>query len=161
MIVLVMGVAGSGKTTVGLLLAARLGWEFTDGDDFHPPANIEKMKHGIPLTDEDRLPWLQALHGQIAAWISQGRNAVLACSALKQRYRQILWNGPEVKLVYLKGTYDLILQRIASRHHHFAHEDLLASQFADLEEPADAIVVDVSKTPDQIVLEILRHLGAA
>lgn len=161
MIVLVMGVTGSGKTTVGVLLAARLQWEFADADDFHPPANIEKMEHGIPLTDEDRLPWLQALHGKIAAWLSQGHNAVLACSALKQHYRQILWNGPEVKLVYLKGSYDLILRRIASRQHHFAHEDLLASQFADLEEPTDAIVVDVGKTPDQIVLEILSHLNAA
>jgi gluconokinase len=158
MIIVVMGVTGSGKTTVGQLLAARLGWIFADADDFHSAANKEKMHNGIPLTDADRLPWLAAMHDQIAKWVASKENAVLACSALKQSYRRLLWEGPEVKFVYLKGSYELIAERLRSRTGHFADEHILAGQFADLEEPTDAIVVDIGTTPDQIVAEIFRRL---
>ena len=161
MIVVVMGVTGSGKTTVGTLLAKRLAWEFADADDFHSPANKEKIRHGIPLTDADRLPWLAALHEQIAQWAAQKRNVVLACSALKRSYRQQLWQGPEVKFVYLKGSYQLIYQRLRARKGHFADEHILTSQFADLEEPLDAIAVDINPPPEKIVEEICRRLGVA
>jgi gluconokinase len=160
MIIVVMGVTGSGKTTVGQLLAARLGYLFADADDFHSAANKEKMHKGIPLTDADRLPWLAAMHDRIAKWIASKQNAVLACSALKQSYRQQLWRGPEAKFVYLKGSYELIAQRLRARKGHFADEHILAGQFADLQEPtdSDAIVVDISETPEEIVEEICRLL---
>jgi gluconokinase len=158
MIVVVMGVTGSGKTTVGQLLAARLAWLFADADDFHSAANKEKMHQGIPLTDADRMPWLAAMHDQIAKWVASKQNAVLACSALKQGYRQQLWSGPEVKFVYLKGNYTLIAERLRARKGHFADEHILAGQFADLEEPSDAVVVDISATPEEIVEEICRRL---
>ena len=158
MIIVVMGVTGSGKTTVGTLLAARLAWRFADADDFHSAANKEKMHKGIPLTDADRLPWLAAMHDQIAKWIASKQNAVLACSALKRSYRQQLWDGPEVRFVYLRGSYELIAERLRTRKGHFADEHILAGQFADLEEPNDALVVDVSASPDEIVAEICRHL---
>jgi gluconokinase len=161
MIVIVMGTTGSGKTTIGSLLAKRLGWEFVDADDFHPPANIEKMKHGIPLTDADREPWLNALHDKIVQWIADRRNVVLACSALKQTYRDELRAGPEVKFVYLKGSYELFSRRVLARKGHFAKQDLLASQFAALEEPADAIVVDAASSSEEIVSEVRRQLGMA
>jgi len=163
MIIVVMGVTGSGKTTVGQLLAARLGYLFADADDFHSAANKEKMHKGIPLTDADRLPWLAAMHEQIAKWVGSKQDAVLACSALKQSYRQQLWSGPEAKFVYLKGSYELIAQRLRARKGHFADEHILAGQFADLQEPtdSDAIVVDISKMPGEIVDEICRRLGLA
>jgi gluconokinase len=156
MIIVVMGVTGSGKTTTGQLLAARLGYLFADADDFHSAANKDKMHKGIPLTDADRLPWLAALHEQIAKWVGSKQDAVLACSALKRSYRQQLWTGPEVKFVYLRGSYELIARRLRGRKGHFADEHILAGQFADLEEPtdADAIVVDISATPEEIVAEI-------
>jgi len=158
MIIVVMGVTGSGKTTVGRLLAARLAWLFADADDFHSAANKAKMHKGIPLTDADRLPWLAAMHDQIATWVASRQNAVLACSALKQTYRQQLWTGPEAKFVYLKGSYDLIAQRLRARKGHFADEHILAGQFVDLEEPSDAVVIDISATPEEIVAEICRRL---
>src|SRR5215472_12716562 len=117
MMVLLMGPAGSGKTTVGKLLAVQLCWEFADGDDFHPPANIEKMSHGIPLTDEDRLPWLKSIYDAIVEWRAQGKNAVIGCSALKRSYRELLGIGPNtknIKLGYLKGSYELLLERLHS-----------------------------------------------
>ncbi len=154
-----MGVTGSGKTTIGSLLAARLAWHFADADDFHSAANKEKMHKGIPLTDADRLPWLAAMREQIAKWVALKQNVVLACSALKQSYRQLLWDGPEVKFVYLKGTYQLIAERLRARKGHFADEHILAGQFADLEEPGDALVVDISASPEEIVDEICRRLG--
>ncbi len=154
-----MGVTGSGKTTVGELLAARLGWEFADADTFHPAANVEKMSRGIPLDEADRAPWLAALRAKIIEWTAAGRNVVLACSALKRSYRQELLIGPEVKLVYLKGSYELIARRLRARHGHFAGEKILASQFADLEEPEDAIMVSVDATPEEIVEEICGRLS--
>jgi gluconokinase len=159
MIAIVMGVTGSGKTSVGRLLAQQLGWEFADADDFHPSANVEKISHGIPLTDEDRAPWLDRLRIQITNWIVNGQNAVLACSALKRTYRQELSVGPEVRFVYLKGSAELIAQRLRLRRGHFADEKILASQFADLEEPEAAVTVDISQTPEKIVAEIRERLG--
>ena len=159
MIVIVMGTTGSGKTTIGTLLAKRQGWEFVDADDFHPPANVEKMKHGIPLTDADREPWLKALHDKIVQWNTEARNMVLACSALKKSYRDELRASPNVKFVYLKGNYELFSQRVLARKGHFAKQDLLASQFATLEEPTDAITVDAAPSPEQIVTEVRRQLG--
>ena len=159
MTVLIMGTTGSGKTTIGTLLAKRLGWPFADGDDFHPPANVEKMSRGFPLTDDDRAPWLQILHDKIVAWIAAEQNAVLTCSALKESYRQALLVGPEVKLVYLKGSPELFSERVLARKGHFAKQDLIASQFADLEEPSNAITIDTGKAPNQIVDEVVRELG--
>ena len=158
MIIVVMGVTGSGKTTIGSLLGGRLGWEFADADDFHSPANKEKMRRGIPLTDADRLPWLGAMHNQIEKWVALKQNVVLACSALKQGYRQLLWNGPEVQFVYLKGSYELIAERLRARKGHFADEHILAGQFRDLEEPSDAVAVDIDASPEEIVDEICRRL---
>jgi gluconokinase len=159
MIIVVMGPTGSGKTTIGSLLAQQLGWDFVDADQFHSAANKEKMHQGIPLTDADRAPWLAAIHQQIEQWLAEKRNVVLACSALKQSYRDLLWRGGDVKLVYLKGSYELIAQRLLTRHGHFADEHILAGQFADLEEPTDAITVDISAPPQVIVEEICRRLG--
>ncbi len=162
MIVLLMGSAGSGKSTVGKLLAEKLSWSFADGDDFHSPANIEKMSRGIALTDEDRIPWLRAIRDAMQRWLAQGPNVVLACSALKRSYRDLLGihsNDQNVKLVYLKGSYNLLLQRLSSRKGHYMTEQLLASQLADLEEPADALTIDASLAPEEIVSEIRARLG--
>ena len=161
MVVIVMGVTGAGKTTVGRLLAEHCGWEFADADDFHPASNVEKMRQGIPLTDVDRGPWLERLRGAITQWIADGRNVVLACSALKVSYRQELQVGPEVQFVYLKGSADLIAECIRARHGHFAGEQILAGQFADLEEPKVAVTVEIASTPPQIVAEIRKKLGLA
>jgi gluconokinase len=161
MIIIVMGVTGAGKSTIGLLLAAQLGWKFADADDYHPPSNVEKMRQGIPLTDDDRGPWLDRLHHEITAWIAANRNVVLACSALKRAYRDQLAVGPEVRFVYLKGSPDLIASRVRQRHGHFAGEQILAAQFADLEEPTDAVMVEISAPPQQIVNEVRTKLGLA
>jgi gluconokinase len=159
MIVILMGVAGSGKTTVGRLLASALGWRFYEGDDFHPRANIDKMQRSVPLTDDDRWPWLQALRQVIDACQAQGTSAVMACSALKQTYRDYLMHGcDEVKLVYLKGSYDLLSQRLAQRRGHFMPAGLLTSQFATLEEPQQGLSVDVSTAPEVLVAAIRQAL---
>lgn len=158
MVVIVMGVTGAGKTTIGTLLAGQLGWEFADADSFHSPANIEKMHRGIPLGDADRAPWLLAMRDAISEWISQRRNVVLACSALKKAYRDELRVGSEVKTVYLKGPQELISSRLQMRTGHFAGESILAGQFADLEEPQDAIEIDVHVSPDEAVRKIREQL---
>jgi gluconokinase len=159
MIVAIMGVTGSGKTTEGSLLAKRLGWEYVDADDFHSAKNKDKMHRGIPLTDADRLSWLEAIHEKLAQADREHRNLVLGCSALKQAYREKLFRGLDVRLVYLKGDYQLIAQRLRARKGHFADEHILAAQFADLEEPSDALVVDIHGEPGQIVDEICRRLN--
>jgi len=156
-----MGPAGSGKTTVGKLLAAQLKGEFADADNFHSPANIEKMTHGIPLHDEDRIPWLHSIREAMLQWQAQGRNVVLACSALKRSYRELLQINSDVKLVYLKGSYELFRDRLRARKGHYAGEQILAGQFADLEEPADAITIDAAQSPQQIVAEIREQLALA
>jgi gluconokinase len=156
-----MGPAGSGKTTIGELLAASLGWQFSDGDNFHSPANIEKISHGIPLTDADRLPWLDSIGEAVSHWLVQNKNVVLACSALKRTYRERLLISPDVKLVYLKGSYDLLRQRLQSRKGHYATEQILTSQFTDLEEPTDALVLDVAPSPKEIVADIRKRLALA
>ena len=161
-IVVLMGVSGSGKTTIAALLAAALGWQFQEGDDLHPPANVEKMHSGIPLTDADRLPWLERIARQINGWRERGVSGVVTCSALKRTYRDIIIGSrQDVRLVYLKGAYDLIRRRLAARHEHFMPAALLDSQFAALEEPtADErpIVVDVGGKPGEIAIEIIRRL---
>ncbi len=154
-----MGPTGSGKTTIGAMLAAQLNWQFADADSFHPPANIEKMSKGIPLNDADRAPWLAAMRKAILEWIAAGKNVVLACSALKRAYREELRPSSEVKIVYLKGDYALFAERIRHRHGHFAGEGILAGQFADLEEPDDAITIDAAQSPEQIVAEIRKQLA--
>ena len=158
MIIIVTGVLGAGKTTVGSLLAHELGFQFYDADSFHSPANIEKMRRGIPLEDADREPWLRAIHEAIVEWLANGQNAVLACSALKRSYREKLVVDADVRLVYLKAPYEYILNRLTLRHGHFAGGNLLLSQFNDLEEPTDAIVVDATRPPKEVVDAIRREL---
>ena len=159
MIVLLMGVTGSGKSTVGRALAASLDWPFADADDFHSPENIAKMRAGVPLDDADREPWLAALRAKISEWLQAGANAVLACSALKQAYRDELLVGHEIKLVYLRANRELIARRLAERMNHYMNPELLPSQFATLEEPANALVVDVRASVSDIVRRIRKGLG--
>lgn len=154
-----MGVAGSGKTTIGVKLARELGWEFRDADDFHPPANIAKMAAGIPLDDEDRGPWLLAIREFLTRALDRGESVVVTCSALKERYRAVVVPDPGVvKLVFLKGDYGVILERLRMREGHFMKETMLQSQFEALEPPVGALTVDVAQTPDQIVQQIRREL---
>ena len=161
-VVIVMGVSGSGKSTVGALLASRLRWEFEDADWFHPAANVDKMHRGIPLTDEDRRPWLAAIAGWIDNTRRSGGHAVIACSALKRRYRDVLIGSRTgVRLVYLKGDETLIARRIATRHEHFVPQSLLHSQFDALEEPGadeNPVVISIEPEPREIVAQILTAL---
>lgn len=164
MIIIIFGVSGAGKTTVGKLLARESGWRFVEADDFHPAANIEKMRSGRPLTDEDRWRWLDCLRKQIEQLLAAGENAVLACSALKRAYRDRLRVSDEIKFVFLRGNYSLVEKQLRSRRRHFMNPDLLQSQFDDLEEPqADeyALTVALGRTPEEIVEEIKAklHLG--
>lgn len=161
MIVILMGVSGSGKTTVGHALAERLGWSFAEGDDFHSAANRAKMHAGIPLTDLDREPWLNAIHAQIELWLQNKANMVLACSALKQSYRDQLIAATPAKsicFVYLQGSASLIQQRLQQRHGHYMPASLLGSQFEALEPPQDAIVISVAPSVPVIVEQILTAL---
>jgi len=158
-VLIVMGVSGSGKTTVGPLLAAALGWSYAEGDQYHPPANIAKMKSGRPLTDADRAPWLAGMATAIDEWLAADRPTVLACSALKRSYRDALKRGhQDVGFVWLKGDRETIAARLAGRRGHFMPAALLESQFRTLEEPADAIEVDVRETPERIVATVLKVL---
>jgi gluconokinase len=160
MILVLMGVSGSGKTTIGALLAKALRWRFYEGDDLHTAANRSKMAHGIALTDADRLPWLDRVRRLIERCLADGANAVIACSALKQSYREVLVSDTrQVRLVYLKGTPKLIKARLGRRKGHFMPGSLLPSQFAALEEPRDAITIDVSDDPAQIVDTIRKRLA--
>lgn len=162
MVILIMGVSGSGKTTIGQMLAAQLNWQFQDADDLHSPANIEKMHQGIPLTDADRRPWLQSLRALIDRSLDMNTNLILACSALKAEYRQDLDIGADlVKFVYLKGSIELIQQRLQQRKGHFMNPDLLKSQFADLQEPDKAIVIEIDRSPAEIVHQIATELALA
>ena len=161
-VIVVMGVASSGKTSLGERLAERLGWPFRDADSFHPPENVAKMSSGTPLTDEDRKPWLAA----IAAWIddlrTNGGNGIVTCSALKRAYREVIvGDRPDVTLVYLRGSRELIGQRMAARQHHFMPPALLDSQFATLEEPGEdekPLVVQVEASKEAIVAQVVREL---
>lgn len=161
---IVMGVSGSGKTTIGERLAERLGWTFEDGDSFHPPSNIEKMRSGHALTDADREPWLRAIADEIDRQVASGRQLVIACSALKRRYRDILVHGrDDIHIVYLDGDEDLIARRLAGRRGHFMPPDLLGSQFRTLEKPTTdehAITVDINAPVERIVDAILDRLAA-
>ena len=159
MFILVMGVTGSGKTTIGTLLAAAMGWPFYDADDFHSPNNIRKMASGVPLTDEDRGPWLEELRELISGHNKRGQNGVLACSALKDAYRRTLCADADVAVVYLKAHPDLIRSRLDSRSGHYMPQRLIGSQFLDLEEPKEGIIIDAAWPPEQIVGAIRSQLA--
>lgn len=161
MIVVLMGVSGSGKSTVGKLLAEQLGWSFVEGDDFHPAANVEKMRGGTPLTDEDRRPWLAALRERITTAVERNENVVLACSALKHAYQDYLERGEQgqVHYVYLHGSEELLRQRLAARTGHFMNPNLLHSQFEALEPPDHAVRVEVTEPPEVIASQIRTQLG--
>jgi len=159
MVILVMGVSGSGKTTIGQMLSAQLNWPFVDGDSLHSAANVAKMAAGIPLTDEDRAPWLQSIHDVMEGWRLQQKNGIVASSALKEKYRRILLTSPEIKIVYLRGSYELIYSRMQHRPGHYMKPEMLQSQFAALEEPADAIVIDIAAPAEEIVANIRQKLA--
>ncbi len=161
MVVVLMGVSGSGKTTVGKLLAAELGWTFVEADDFHSPANIDKLRRGIPLDDDDRTPWLQAIRGRIDEACRHNENLVLACSALKHAYQDYLEQHfpAQVSYVYLQGTEQLIHDRLATRQGHFMNPSLLHSQFEILEPPDNSVIVQVTATPKEIVSQIRLRLS--
>jgi gluconokinase len=156
MIIIVMGVAGAGKTTIGSLLAHQLDWDFFDADDFHPESNRNKMAQNIPLTDKDRTVWLLALRDVINQNIQLDKSVVLACSALKESYRNILSVGKQVRFVYLQGTYAQIEARLNKRADHYMSVDMLASQFDTLEEPQDALTIDITQTPQEIIANICK-----
>ena len=162
LVVVLMGVSGSGKTTVGQLLAERLDGTFAEGDAYHPPANVEKMRRGIPLDDADRQPWLETLSREIGNWLDAGRTVVLACSALRRSYREILRGGrPRVRFVHLKGDPALIRARLAGRSGHYMPPSLLDSQIATLEEPKSALVIAIDGAPEAIVAQIVSALRPA
>jgi gluconokinase len=162
----VMGVSGSGKTTVAELLAKQLGWPYMEGDRLHPPANVEKMRQGIPLTDADRAPWLDRIGEELKRWAAEGRSGVMTCSALRRAYRDRIRSArPDVRFVYLKGSQTLIESRVAARHHEYMPASLLKSQFATLEEPTPdepgVVTVDADGSADQEVAAAIAALGLA
>jgi carbohydrate kinase (thermoresistant glucokinase family) len=158
--VIVIGVAGSGKTTIGQKLASALSWPFRDADEFHPSENIAKMSSGIPLTDADRAPWLAAIRTYVEKHLARGESVVVTCSALRENYRRALVSDPTlVKFVYLAGDYDLILQRLKQRHGHFMKPEMLKSQFETLEVPRDALTLDIAHSPEALVAEIKASLS--
>jgi gluconokinase len=160
-IVIVFGVSGAGKTTIGKLLAEELGWRFLEADDFHPRTNIEKMRRGRPLTDEDRWPWLERLREQLMRSVAAKENAVLACSALKRAYRERLHVSDDVKFVFLCGDYVVVEKQLRRRRAHFMNPELLRSQFTDLEEPGadeDVLTIELGRTPEELVEEIKTNL---
>jgi len=160
MFIVLMGVSGCGKTTIGERLASKLSTPYFEGDAFHPPSNVVKMSNGIPLNDEDRKSWLTVLTKLIAKNLKMGEEAVLGCSALKEKYRDQLRIDPEkVLFIYLKGNYDQILSRIKQRQDHYMPSNLLRSQFKDLEEPVDVFTVNIDQTPGEIISEILAYLS--
>jgi gluconokinase len=158
MIIAIIGVAGSGKTTIGTMLADAMNCPFLDGDSLHSKENIDKMGHGIPLTDADRAPWLAAIHARILDRFERGQDLVVGCSALKHRYRTVLAGSVSITWVYLKGSFELIRTRLMHRPGHFIKADMLTSQFDALEEPLDALVIDISTSPSVIVKRILSQL---
>ena len=161
MVIIIFGVSGAGKTTVGKLLGQELGWRFYEADDFHSSANIERMRRGVPLTDDDRWPWLENLRELVKRCVAANENAVLACSALKRMYRERLRVSPGVKLVFLRGDYALISEHLRHRRGHFMNPGLLRSQFADLEEPQPdegVLTVELGRTPRDLVDEIKTSL---
>ena len=161
MVIILMGVSGAGKTTVGQLLAQQLHWDFADADDYHSATNIAKMRQGIPLTDDDRAPWLETLRTLISNWIAARKNAVLACSALKRAYRDELQIAPEVQFVYLKGSAQLLHQRLHARQGHYMTEQMLDSQLQTLEEPEEALTINVDRSPSEIAKQIKTRLALA
>lgn len=161
-VIVVMGVSGCGKTTVAEALASRLRWPYAEADTFHPHANVEKMRAGIPLTDEDRWPWLEAMRAWVESTVASGRPCIATCSALKRAYRDRLVGGLEgARLVHLEGSYDLIASRLASRRHDYMPASLLRSQFDILEAPGEdenPLVLPIDRTPDELAREIVRKL---
>ncbi|HJT21494.1 MAG TPA: gluconokinase [Nitrospira sp.] len=161
MVIILMGAAGAGKTTVGRELAQRLGWRFCDGDWFHSPRNVEKMARGVPLSDDDRRPWLEEIRRAIAEWVTARDHVVLACSLLKESYRAtvVADHRNEVKIVYLRADIGLLQRRLAGRQDHFMGVRLLESQLDTLEEPTDALILDASASPDNLIRQIRSALN--
>ena len=158
--IILMGVAGCGKTSVGKALSKSLGWPYYDGDDFHPQTNIDKMAQGIPLDDDDRRPWLERLHALIVEHLDNDENLIVSCSALKAQYRQVLEGDQEaVKFVHLAGSFELIFERMQHRSDHYMRAEMLYSQFADLEAPENALTVSIDQPINKIVSEIIVKLG--
>ena len=158
MVLIVMGVSGCGKTTIGKMLGEKLGWKYYEGDEYHPKENVEKMRSGIPLNDDDRKPWLLALRSIIENHLNEGTGAVVSCSALKQKYRDLLKVNDEVKFIFLKGDFDTILRRMQARKNHYFKPEMLKSQFDALEEPVNVITEDIDIEPELIVNEVIEKI---
>lgn len=158
MVLVVMGVSGCGKTTIGKMLGEKLGWKYYEGDEYHPKENVEKMSSGIPLNDDDRKPWLLTLRGIIENHLKDGTGAVVSCSALKQKYRDLLKVNEDTKFVYLKGDYDTILRRMQARKDHYFKPEMLKSQFDALEEPSNVIAENIEMEPERIVEDVLEKI---